>query len=101
MLVYATTHQRVFLGAVKRDPPCRGGKAGRGLGQHNPLGTPMSPEAVLRRLNVACQKWWFFTLLTTTVLAACLCFAVALTLMTADAFVRFNQIGLAAALGSG
>ena len=32
-------------------------------------------------------------------LAACLCFAVVLTLMTADAFVRFNQIGLAAALG--
>ena len=59
----------------------------------------MSPEAVIRRLDVACQKWWFFTLLTTTVLAGCLCFAFLLSLMTVDAFVRFNQIGLAVALG--
>ena len=60
----------------------------------------MSPEAVIRRLDAVCQKWWLFTLLTTTVLAGCLCFAVLLALMTVDALVRFNQIGLAVALGA-
>ena len=60
----------------------------------------MSPEAVIRRLDVVCQKWWFFTLLTTTVLAGCVCFAVGLTLLTVDAFVRLNQIGLAVALAA-
>ena len=60
----------------------------------------MSPEAVIRRLDTVCQKWWLFTLLTTTVLAGCLCFAVLLALMTVDALVRFNQIGLAIALGA-
>ena len=60
----------------------------------------MSPEAVIRRLDVVCQKWWFFTLLTTTVLAGCLCLAFLLTLLTVDAFVRLNQIGLAVALAA-
>ena len=60
----------------------------------------MSPaaESVIRRLDGARQKWWLFSLLTTAVLAACASFGTILTLMLADAFVKFSQWWLLAML---
>jgi len=53
----------------------------------------MSPaaHAVIRRLDAARQKWWLFTLLTTTVLAASGSLALLLVFMLADVLVRLPQ----------
>ncbi len=57
----------------------------------------MSPaaESVIRRLDAARQRWWLFTLLSTTVLAGCFSFGTLLLLMLGDALVKFNQLWLA------
>jgi len=56
----------------------------------------MSPAAdnVICRLDAARQKWWFFTLVTTTVIAVCVSFGTLLVLMLTDAYARFSQITL-------
>ncbi len=53
----------------------------------------MSPaaHAVIRRLDAARQKWWLFTLLTTTVLAAGGSLGLLLVFMLGDALVRLPQ----------
>ena len=53
----------------------------------------MSPAAdsVIQRLDAARQKWWFFSLLTTTVLAACVSFGLFLAFMLADSLLGFSQ----------
>jgi hypothetical protein len=53
----------------------------------------MSPaaESVIRRLDGARQKWWLYSLLTTTVLAACASFAAIQALMLTDALLRLSQ----------
>lgn len=58
----------------------------------------MSPaaEAVIRRLDGARQRWWLFTLLSTTVLAACASFGLLLVFMLTDAWVIFSQLALTA-----
>jgi len=58
----------------------------------------MSPaaQAVVQRLDSARQRWWLFTLLSTTVLAGCLSFGVLLVLMAGDALLKFSQLWLAA-----
>ena len=47
----------------------------------------MSPAAdgVVRRLDAARQKWWIFTLLSTTVLAVCISLGTLLLFMLSDA----------------
>jgi hypothetical protein len=54
----------------------------------------MSPvaDAVIRRLEAVRDKWWLFTLLTTTVMAACLSFAALLVFTLTDVLLRFPQI---------
>ena len=56
----------------------------------------MSPAAqnVLRRLDAARQKWWLFTLLTTAVLATCVCLGTLFVFMLTDAFLKFSQLAL-------
>ena len=56
----------------------------------------MSPaaDAVIQRLDTARQKWWFFTLATTTIMAVCLSLGLLLTFMLTDALVKFSQISL-------
>ena len=53
----------------------------------------MSPAAdnVIRRLDAARQKWWFFTLLTTAVLGLCVSLGVLLALMLTDVLMKFSQ----------
>jgi hypothetical protein len=53
----------------------------------------MSPaaESVIHRLDGARQKWWLFSLLTTTVLAACASFGAIQALMLIDAFLKLSQ----------
>ncbi len=53
----------------------------------------MSPvaESVIQRLDAARQKWWFFSLLTTTVLALCASFGMFLAFMLADSLLKFSQ----------
>jgi hypothetical protein len=60
----------------------------------------MSPaaESVIHRLDGARQRWWLFSLLTTTVLAACASFAAIQALMLIDAFLRLSQPWLLAML---
>ena len=57
----------------------------------------MSPaaEPVIRRLDAARQKWWFFTLLSTSVLGVCVSFGTLLLLVLLDALFRFSQPVLA------
>ena len=62
----------------------------------------MSPaaEKMIQRLDRARQRWWLFSLLSTTVLAGCALFGVFLALMAADASIRLPQgwlLGLSAA----
>jgi hypothetical protein len=56
----------------------------------------MSPTAenVIERLDGARQKWWLFSLLTTTVLGACASFGVFMAMMLADAVARCSQAWL-------
>ncbi|MHC4177148.1 MAG: hypothetical protein ACYSWU_06560, partial [Planctomycetota bacterium] len=56
----------------------------------------MSPaaDAVIQRLDAARQRWWLFTLVTTTVMAACLSLAALLAFLLGDSLLRFSQIGL-------
>jgi hypothetical protein len=51
----------------------------------------MSPaaEGIIRRLDATRQKWWFFTLLTTCVLAVCASLGTLLVFMLSDAYLRF------------
>ena len=52
-------------------------------------------DGILRRLDAARQKWWFFTLLATTVLAICVSLATILLFMGLDALLKFHQVMLA------
>ncbi len=54
----------------------------------------MSPvaDSVIQRLDAARQKWWFFSLLTTAVLALCASFGLFLACMFADSFLKFSQL---------
>jgi hypothetical protein len=56
----------------------------------------MSPPAaaVIHRLDGTRQKWWLFTLLSTTVLAVCISFGTLMAFMLADALLRFSQLVL-------
>jgi len=56
----------------------------------------MSPEAdgVIRRLDGTRQKWWLFTLLTSTVLTMAVSLATLLLFMVCDALLVFPQIVL-------
>jgi hypothetical protein len=56
----------------------------------------MSPavDAVIRRLEAARDKWWLFTLLSTTVMAGCVSFGVLLALLLADALLVFPRLVL-------
>lgn len=56
----------------------------------------MSPvaESVLQRLDSARQKWWLFTLLATTVLAACVSFGLLLLFTLTDALLKLTQVTL-------
>ena len=58
----------------------------------------MSPAAdtVIRRLDAARQKWWLFTLLTTSVLSVCASLGVFLVLMLCDALLKLSQLPLLA-----
>ena len=53
----------------------------------------MSPAAenVIRRLDAARQKWWFFSLLCTIVLAICVSAGLLLFFLVLDAHLRFSQ----------
>jgi hypothetical protein len=53
----------------------------------------MSPaaETVIHRLEATRHRWWFFSLLSTCVLAACTSFGVWLIFTFGDAFLRFSQ----------
>ena len=53
----------------------------------------MSPaaETIINRLESSRHRWWFFSLLTTCVLAACVSFGVWLAFTFGDAFLRFSQ----------
>ena len=57
----------------------------------------MSPtaNAVIERIDATRQKWWLFTLLSTTVLAVCISFGILLVFMLTDAVVKFSQVTLA------
>ena len=59
----------------------------------------MSPaaETIIHRLESSRHRWWFFSLLTTCVLAACALFGVWLVFTFGDAFLRFSQ-GILSAL---
>lgn len=59
----------------------------------------MSPaaEGVIRRLDATRQQWWFFTLLTSCVMAASVSLAMFLVFILADALFRFSQGVLLAA----
>ena len=56
----------------------------------------MSPAAenTIERLDSTHQKWWLFSLLSTTVLAASLSFGIFLAMMLADALERLSQAWL-------
>ncbi len=56
----------------------------------------MSPaaDAVIQRLDAARQKWWLFTLLTTTAMAGCLSFAAVLVFLLGDALLKLSQTTL-------
>lgn len=56
----------------------------------------MSPaaETVIRRLDAARQKWWLFSLATTTVMAVCVSLGLLLALMLGDAWIRFSRVTL-------
>ena len=56
----------------------------------------MSPaaESALERLDATRQKWWFFSLMTSTVLACSTSLAVLMTCMLADAYWQLSQTGL-------
>lgn len=58
----------------------------------------MSPaaEGILERLDAARQKWWLFTLLSTTAIAVCASSAALLLFMLCDAALRLPRAGLAA-----
>ena len=60
----------------------------------------MSPaaETVVRRLDAARQKWWFFSLLCTIALAICVSAGLMLAFLVLDAHFRFSQGMLAALL---
>ena len=53
----------------------------------------MSPpaEKIIHRLESSRHRWWFFSLLSTCVLAACTSFGVWLIFTFGDAFLRFSQ----------
>ncbi|MBN2477248.1 MAG: hypothetical protein JXB62_21755 [Pirellulales bacterium] len=53
----------------------------------------MSPaaESVIQRLDAARQKWWVFTLLTTSVMAVCLSLGTLLVFVLADALLKCSQ----------
>lgn len=57
----------------------------------------MSPAAenVLQRLDNTRQKWWLFTLLSTTVLATAISFGTLLVFTLTDALLKFSQTWLA------
>lgn len=59
----------------------------------------MSPaaEGVIRRLDATRQQWWFFTLLTSCVMAVSASLGLFLFFMLADALLRFSQPVLAVA----
>lgn len=59
----------------------------------------MSPaaEGVIRRLDATRQQWWFFTLLTSCVMAVSASLGLFLIFMLADALLRFSQLVLAIA----
>lgn len=61
----------------------------------------MSPAAqsVIERLDATRQKWWFFTLLSSAVIAVCVSLGTALVFMLADALLRFSQTTLAVLFG--
>jgi tetratricopeptide (TPR) repeat protein len=60
----------------------------------------MSPaaEKIIGRLDAVRQQWWLFTLLTTTVMAVLVAFAMLFGFMLVDALVKFSQPVLAGAL---
>jgi hypothetical protein len=51
----------------------------------------MSPESVINRLDAARQKWWFFSLATTCVLAVCGSFGLLMSFLLGDCWLRFSQ----------
>lgn len=51
-------------------------------------------ESILRRLDAARQKWWFFTVLSSSVLAVCVCMAVLIVFLLIDALLRLPQYAL-------
>jgi hypothetical protein len=53
-------------------------------------------DGILRRLDAARQKWWFFTMLTTAALAVCVSLATMLLFMGLDALLKLPQMMLAA-----
>jgi len=53
---------------------------------------PPDAEKVLDRLDGARQKWWFCTLLSTTILACAVSLALLLAFMLGDAYARFSQM---------
>lgn len=55
-------------------------------------------ESILRRLDAARQKWWFFTVLSSIALAMCVCLATLLLFLAIDALVRLPQYALGIAL---
>jgi len=55
---------------------------------------PPDAEAVIDRLDAARQKWWLFTLLSSTVLAVCVSFGLFLLFMLGDAFLKLPQLAL-------
>ena len=59
----------------------------------------MSPAAenVIQRLDAARQKWWLFSLLTTTVLAMCVSFGVLMAFMLADSLAEVLATGVGSA----
>jgi len=59
--------------------------------QERPEAISPAADAALDRLDAARQRWWLFTLLSTTVLAACVSFGLLLAMTAADAVARFSQ----------
>jgi len=59
----------------------------------------MSPaDPIIRRLDAARQKWWLFTLLSTTAAGVCVSLALMLVFLLGDAYVQFSQPMLAVML---
>ena len=57
----------------------------------------MSPaDTIIQRLDAARQKWWLFTLLSTTAAAGCVSLALMLAFLLGDAYLQFSQPVLAA-----